>query len=85
LLDRDGYEIQTDEIPAVIKLATAEMALRLQEEDRAADVGALAPSSLKIGPLDLQNIQRNLFPPSVLELCGYLLKRSLGQCRALRS
>lgn len=84
LLDRDGYQIPTDTIPTAIKNANAEMALRLLAEDRAADAGALVPSSLKLGSLDVQGLKRHLFPPSVLELCDWLLEVAPGQARLVR-
>jgi hypothetical protein len=69
LLDRDGYQIASDEVPACVKNANAEMALRLLAKDRATD----GKVGMKIGPVTTATVPRHLIPPSVLDLVGFLL------------
>ena len=83
VFDRDGYAIASDAIPAQIKNAQCEFALRLLAEDRAGDAGGLAPESLKVGSLEITGLKRQVIPPSVTELCRELLKGG-GSTRLVR-
>jgi len=65
LMDGDGYYVPTDEIPVKVKNATCELALRLLGEDRTADAGALAPSRVKIGSLEIEGIKAQRIPAFV--------------------
>jgi len=76
VVDRDGYEVEG--IPAALKNAQAEFALRLMAEDRTADAGALAPQAMTIGSLQISDLRRSVFPPSVLELARDFLRASGG-------
>ena len=67
LFDRDGYPVDAQSIPRCIVQATCEFAFRLFDDDRIADAGALAPADLKVGSVQITNLQRRPIPPSVIE------------------
>lgn len=73
VLDRNGYPVDPTTIPAALKNATAEFAFRLLEGDRAKDAGAIVPSRLKAGSLELENLKHRIVPDSVLALMRDLL------------
>ena len=65
-----GYSqtVNSATIPAKIRDACCEFAVRLIADDRAADAGGLAPETIKVGPLDAGKMRRNPIPASVLEM-----------------
>ena len=84
LLDRDGYLVATDSIPVCVKNANAEFALRLLDEDRAADAGSLISETLKIGSIEQGRQTRRPIPMSVYEMVREFLVHSGGP-RLVRS
>jgi hypothetical protein len=71
-------------IPAKIRDACCEFAIRLITDDRAADAGGLAPETVKLGSMDLGRMVRRPIPASVLEMIRDFLVGG-GQTRMVRS
>lgn len=82
--DREGYELNATTIPAFLRNATCEFAIRLISDDRAADSGGLAPETMKIGPLDLGKMRRQPIPASVLEMVREFLAAGADSPRMVR-
>ena len=76
--DREGYPLEVNTIPAKIRDACCEFAIRIVADDRAADSGGLAPETLKIGSLDLGVMRRQPIPASVLEMVREFLAYAGG-------
>lgn len=85
LLDRDGYQVDPATIPQCIKDAQCAFALALMDDDRAADAGGLAPTTLKVGTLHIENLRRSMIPAVVYDLCGFFLASTPGRVRVERS
>lgn len=66
--DREGYTLASTTIPAKLRDACCEFAIRLVADDRAADAGGLAPETIKLGSLDIGVQRRRPIPASVLEM-----------------
>ncbi len=66
--DREGYYLDPAAVPAKVRDACCEFAVRLIADDRAADAGGLAPETIKVGPLDIGRMRRSPVPASVLEM-----------------
>jgi hypothetical protein len=60
--------LPSNTIPAKVRDACCEFAIRLISDDRAADAGGLAPETLKMGSMDLGRMRRNPIPASVMEM-----------------
>lgn len=72
--DREGYALPSTAIPAFLRNACCEFAIRLISDDRAADAGGLAPETVKLGSLELGRLHRNPIPASVLEMVREFVK-----------
>lgn len=83
--DRNGYEVASDAIPAFLRNATAEFALRLLAEDRAADAGAIVPERVKVGSLEVEKLQRRVYPASVLDMVSAYLAGAPDSPAVMRS
>lgn len=83
VVDLDGYELAPDAIPARLKHAQAELALRLLSEDRTADAGALVPESLSLGSLTVSGLRQQIIPAFVRSLVREYLASS-GMIQAVR-
>lgn len=68
VVDRENWTVVPTTIPAKIRDACCEFAIRLIADDRAADSGGLTPETVKVGSLDIGKLQRHPFPASVLEM-----------------
>ena len=79
--DREGYTLDSATVPARVRDAACEFAIRLVADDRVADAGGLAPETLKVGPLDLGPMRRSPIPASVLEMVRELLAHGYGSPR----
>ena len=80
VVDREGFEVPFDSIPRQVKDANAEFAYRLLLSDRAAD----AEKSSQFGDMRTPDQERQLVPPSVLDLLGSFVESSCCY-RILRS
>jgi len=85
LYDNEGYRIDNTTIPWQVRNATCEYAFRLLSEDRQADAGGLVPAELKVGNLQINNLQRRPVPPSVLEKVRQLLTTDGMSVKLVRS
>ena len=82
--DREGYYVVDSTIPAKIRDACCEFAVRLIADDRASDAGGLAPETVKVGSLDLGRMVRRPIPASVLEMCREFLAGTGSGPRTVR-
>lgn len=73
VIDRNGFPVDSASIPQQLVNATSEFALRLLEADRAKDAGAIVPSKLKAGALELEGLKHQIIPATVLALLGELV------------
>lgn len=85
VVDRENYYLDPATIPAKIRDACCEFAVRLIADDRAADAGGLVPETIKAGPLDLGKIRRSPIPASVLEMCREFLASTGTGARMVRA
>ena len=76
--DREGFVIPSTTLPAVLKNAQCEFALRLLGEDRAADAGGLVPESASVGSISIGRMNRNMIPDSVMDLIQHLTWGDFG-------
>ena len=83
--DRENYYLDPATIPAKIRDACCEFAIRLIADDRAADAGGLAPETIKVGSLDIGRMRRNPIPASVLEMCREFLASAGTGARMVRA
>lgn len=74
--DRENYYMDPATIPAKIRDACCEFALRLVADDRAADAGGLSYTKLELGTLKLEGAVRRPVPASVLEMVREFLAGS---------
>lgn len=72
------YIVPSNTIPAKIRDACCEFAIRLISDDRASDSGGLAPETLKLGSMDLGKMRRQPIPASVLEMVREYLANAGG-------
>lgn len=71
-VDPEGFSIPDDEVPAQVKEANAEFALRLLSKDRAGD----AKKGVSVSGIVTHDEERELVPQSVRDLLGCLLMPS---------
>lgn len=88
--DRDGYIIDSAAVPAFLKNAQAELALRELEEDRAADPALGQPTRVKAGPVEVEmgNGARrtpNLLPSLVEQMVAAYVTASGNSVRLVRA
>jgi len=69
VVDDEGFEIPSTSIPRQVKDANAEFAYRLLVKDRAAD----AKKGKQMGDMRTADEDRQLVPPSVMDLLGSLV------------
>ena len=70
LYDKDGYLVESDEIPKRLKQATAEMALSLIVENRTAE-RSYGVEKIKVDVIEIQNSltdEKPVIPESVMDL-----------------
>ena len=78
--DQDGFAIGWSDIPAAVKSAQAEFAIRLIEKDRATD----SKPGMQIGSINTPDKPRKLVPSSVFDLLTGLLASMPGCIKAVR-
>ena len=83
--DRENYSLDPATIPAKIRDACCEFAVRLIADDRAADAGGLAPETIEVGPLKVGKMRRSPVPASVLEMVREFLESAGAGPRMVRA
>lgn len=83
--DREGYAIASNAIPAKVRDACCEFAIRLVADDRAADAGGLAPETIELGSLKIGKMHRYPVPASVYEMTREYLAGTQGAPAMVRS
>jgi hypothetical protein len=68
LMDQDGFQVPSDTVPACIKNANAEMALRQLGSDWTQGLGPVSNETLKVGSIDLGRESYQPFPSSVVAM-----------------
>lgn len=76
----DGYAIAWSDVPAAVKNAQSEFAIRLLEKDRATD----SKPGMQIGSIHTPDKPRKLVPSSVFDLLTGLLTSMPGCIKAVR-
>ena len=76
--DRENYYLDPATIPAKIRDACCEFAIRLISDDRAADSGGLSYGKLELGTMKLRDPMRRPIPASVLEMVREFLGSAGG-------
>lgn len=85
VFDQDNVLVDYQSIPQWLKNATAEWAFFLIKDDRTLDPGGIVPLNLKVGPIELKNLQRNPVPASVLEIIRPYLRYTPGGNELVRA
>lgn len=85
VVDRENYYMDPAAIPAKIRDACCEFAVRLISEDRAADAGGLSPETIEVGPLKIGKMRRSPVPASVLEMVREFLASAGAGPRTVRA
>lgn len=83
--DREGYYLDPATIPAKVRDACCEFAVRLIADDRAADSGGLTPETIEVGPLKIGKMRRSPIPASVLEMVREFLESAGAGPRMVRA
>jgi len=83
--DRENYYLDPATIPAKIRDACCEFAVRLIADDRAEDAGGLAPETINVKGLDIGRMVRRPVPASVLEMCREFLASAGTGARMVRA
>lgn len=83
--DRENYYLDPATIPAKIRDACCEFAVRLIADDRAGDAGGLAPETIEVGPLKIGKMRRSPVPASVLEMVREFLASAGAGPRMVRA
>lgn len=83
--DRENYYLDPAAIPAKVRDACCEFAVRLIADDRAGDAGGLAPETIEVGPLKVGKMRRSPVPASVLEMVREFLESAGAGPRMVRA
>jgi hypothetical protein len=82
-VDDDGFELESDEMPKLLKEAQAEYALHLLREDWTQGVGPILDEGIQVGPIKTTKSEHQRMPDAVSRILRPLISGGAGNFRVI--